>query len=130
MSEILTMTGAVKVVGETEEVGKNNFKKRLMVIEVEDGEYTNCYGFEVLGDKVNLFDGIAEGETVEVCYNLPRVREWSGKWFPNHLSAWKVKATSASPNTANDAQAANTGGSGASAMDDELPMGDDDLVPF
>ena len=132
MSETLKMTGVAKMVGEIEEVGKNNFKKRLMVITVVDGEYSNEYGFEVLGDKVDMFDGISEGETVEVCYNLPRVREWNGKWFPDHLSAWKIQATQGSSNTPNGPSADNAGASGADG--DELAgLGGEEeepLIPF
>ncbi len=129
MSETLKMTGVVKVVGDVEEVGKNNFKKRLMVITVVDGDYENLYGFEVLGDKVDMFEGISEGETVEVCYNLPRVREWDGRWFSNHLSAWKVRAGQGSSTTPNDATGVNAGVSGAS---NDVPADDasGDVIPF
>lgn len=96
MSTSFETTGKVKHAFDTEEVGANAFKKRLIIVTVQDGQYSNDYGFEALGDKVGVFDGVSEGDEVTVHWNIPRLREWKGKWWASHLNAWKLEKLSAS----------------------------------
>ena len=92
MSEALKMTGLVFHVGETE-VFDSGLQKRLLIIAVEDGGYTNKHAFQVMKDKVGMFDGLKEGDTVEVDYNESRCREYGGKWYCGPMGVWKLNCT-------------------------------------
>ena len=82
-----TVSGKVKVIGETEAFGANGFTKRLLVIETAE-QYPQLIPIEFVKDKTMLLDAIIEDDTVEVSINL-RGREHNGKYY---LSAqgWKV----------------------------------------
>ena len=89
MSDTLEMTGKVVHVSEIETF-ESGFSKRFIVLEAEDGKYTNQYGFQVFKDKCSILDGIKEGQEATVKYNLGTVREYNGKWFSDMHKAWKV----------------------------------------
>ena len=89
MSETLKMTGKVHHVGETK-VFDSGFQKRLLVIEVEDGQYKNLHGFEVVKDKVDMFNGLSTGDEVTVAFNHARCREYETTWYPNFYSCWRL----------------------------------------
>jgi len=88
MSESIQITGTVIKVEETKEYGSNGFTKRLMVIEVPDGQYSNKIPVEAVKDKCAMFDGVNEGDAVTANCNL-RSNEWNDRYF---LSAqcWKI----------------------------------------
>lgn len=73
-----------------EEQKSENFKTRLMVLELEerDPKYNQYVPFEFVKDKCELLDVFKEGEMATVTYNL-RGREWQGKYYAS-LSAWKI----------------------------------------
>ena len=90
MSDVLEFTGKVVHVSE-EETFDSGFSKRFIVLEAEDGGYTNQYGFQVFKDKCSMLDGIKVGQEATVKYNLATVREYQGKWFSDMHKAWNVK---------------------------------------
>lgn len=59
---------------------------RSFVVEVP-GKYTDTYAFQLLNDRCELIDNIAEGTEVEVSFDI-KCNAWKDKWFTN-LNAWK-----------------------------------------
>ena len=94
MSEI---KGKVIRVGETEQI-KDTFKKRELVVETDD-QYPQSIPVEFVQDKTELLNGLAEGDSVTVHYNL-RGREWNGKYYVN-VQGWRLEklATASAPAT-------------------------------
>lgn len=80
------------------------FQAREFVLLVEDGQYPNYIKFQLVQDRVTILDGIEEGATIKVHFDL-RGREWQGKYFTN-LQAWRIetggKTTSPGRSSATD----------------------------
>ena len=90
------LTGVVKVVNDTVQVTEK-FKKREFVITDENDMYPQDISFQAAQDKCDMLDGIIEGQSVEVSFNL-RGREWTSpqgevKYF-NTLDAWRIESVS------------------------------------
>jgi hypothetical protein len=87
------LTGKIKFISETQTFA-SGFCKRFMVIEKEDGNYTNCYGVEALKENVSKFDGFNIGEEVVVSVfenSLAKVREYNDKWYSDMPTVMKVE---------------------------------------
>jgi len=91
MSESIKIAGKVLRIGETTEYGSNGFTKREMVIEVEDGQYSNKIPVEAVKDKCAMFDDVNECDTVSAEVNL-RSNEWKERFFLS-LQCWKIEVT-------------------------------------
>ena len=65
------------------------FQTREFVIIVES-QYPQHIKFQLVQDRCEIIDNIAEGSDVKVYFDL-RGREWQGKYFTN-LQAWRVEA--------------------------------------
>ena len=87
----MEIEGKAVHVGETIEISEK-FAKRLLVLEVRDGEYANLHGVEFVNDRCSLLDGVQEGVTVKAHINLGRCREYQGKWYADHHRGWKIEA--------------------------------------
>jgi hypothetical protein len=87
----MQVTGTIIKIGATETVGTKGFQKRQLVIEVKgnDPKFTDKVPFELHKDRVDLVDAYAEGQEVEVDFNI-KGSEWNGKYYVN-LVAWKVQ---------------------------------------
>lgn len=117
------LAGAVKVIKDTVQVTEK-FSKREFVIEDSSSMYPQDILFQAVQDKCSMMDGIAEGDNVEVSFNL-RGREWTSpqgevKYF-NTLDAWRIEvvgATTQDTPTATAPQPATAEGSD----DDDLPF--------
>ena len=87
-----SISGSVYHVGE-EQSFSDKFKKRDLVIEVEDGNYKQIVKFQLINERCDLADKLRAGQDVEVSFNL-QGREYNkdGKtsYFTN-LTAWRVK---------------------------------------
>ena len=121
------LTGIVKVINDTVQVTEK-FAKREFVISDTSSSYPQDILFQACQDKCMMLDGIAEGEQVQVSFNL-RGREWTSpqgeiKYF-NSLDAWRIEASSAS----NEHQSAPTKDTPASAEPKTTTAAQDDL-PF
>lgn len=86
----LTLTGEIQHIGEIEQLSANA-EKRIFVIEIEPGTYSQQIAFELFRDKVSLINNFKEGDIVTVEFNV-KGREWKGKYYTN-LSAWKISAS-------------------------------------
>ncbi|MEN8118616.1 MAG: DUF3127 domain-containing protein [Bacteroidota bacterium] len=63
------------------------WKKQEFVIETDD-QYPKKVCFTLFGEKADMVNGLAEGQDVEVSFNVES-REYNGKWFHN-VNAWKI----------------------------------------
>ena len=77
------------MVKEAQTFGANGFTKREFVVVVEEGKYPQEIALECVQDKVSLLDGLKEGQTVTVTFDI-RGREYNGRYF-NNLQAWRIK---------------------------------------
>lgn len=69
------------------------FRKRELVLEVQDGQYPEHIKFQLVQDRCDLIDPFKTGDEVEISFNL-RGRGFNKNgqtlWFTN-LEAWKVQ---------------------------------------
>ena len=85
----MNVSGKVKVVNATEEVGSKGFKKRLLVVETTE-TYPQLIPIEFVQDKCSLLDGVQVGQDVTVHINL-RGSEYNGRYYVQ-LQGWKIDA--------------------------------------
>jgi len=69
------VSGVVHLIEETKTYGKNNFRKRLVVLEQEKGSFTNYIPIDFIKDSCDTVDEMNEGDEVEVTYRLSG-RRW------------------------------------------------------
>ncbi|MCA9212880.1 MAG: DUF3127 domain-containing protein [Planctomycetales bacterium] len=119
-----TVRGVVHVVEETKTYGAKGFRKRLVVLEQDNGRFTNYVPVEFTQDRCDTADGLNVGDEIEVTYRL-NGRKWQKdpssevKYFLN-AEALSYKAVgggdSASAADANDQFAE------ASFDEDDIPF--------
>ena len=68
----------------------SGFTKEFVITTNE--QYPQDVKLECIKDKTNLLDGLAEGDEVEVSFNI-RGNEYNGKYYVN-LQAWKLQEDS------------------------------------
>ena len=96
----MQITGILKVKKEEQEVSSKFRKREFVLTDNSSSQYPQHISFQLTQDKCNLLDGVQEGETITVHFNL-RGREWTSpqgeiKYF-NTLEAWKIDKQGASP---------------------------------
>lgn len=120
------VTGKVHFIDETKEFGQRGFRKRLVVLEQDNGRFTNYIPVEFLRESCDTVDELSIGDEVEVNYQLAG-RKWQRdpnsevKYFLN------AEATSFRSLSGGDAPAGDGG------MNDQPPADDgfdDEDVPF
>jgi len=84
----------VKLVGQTETVGDNGFRKRDIVVTTEE-QYPQHISIQFVQDKCDILDGYKVGQKVKIGINL-RGREWVSpqgetKYF-NTIQGWRIEA--------------------------------------
>ena len=89
----MEVIGLIKLIGLTEEIGSNGFKKRQLVVTTAE-DYPQMLSIDFTQDKTGLLDSFAVGEGVKVSINL-RGREWinpqgEAKYF-NSFNGWKIE---------------------------------------
>lgn len=67
--------GAVSVIEETKTYGQKGFRKRLVVLEQDNGRFQNFIPVEFLQDACDSADALNVGDQVEVTYRL-NGRKW------------------------------------------------------
>lgn len=67
--------GVVELIEETKSYGQSGFQKRLVVLEQEDGRFSNYIPLEFIQANCELADGLNVGDDVEVTYRLTG-RKW------------------------------------------------------
>jgi hypothetical protein len=111
------LTGKIKVIQAAQTLGAKGFTKRDFVVTVDDGKYPQDIALECVQEKVKLLDGLKEGQTVTVTFDI-RGREY------NNLQAWRIKADEG-------ARPAGDDDLGTMPVDAEAPDNlDDSDIPF
>ena len=116
--------GVVHLVEETKTYGQKGFRKRLVVLEQDNGRFTTFIPVEFIQDNCEKADDFNEGDELEVSYRL-NGRKWQRdadsevKWF---LSAEALDFKLLGQKTAGVAA------DSASETEDFIP--EDDDVPF
>jgi len=91
----MQVKGKVIHIGQTENV-TDTFKKRVLVVEVPDGEYPQQIKMEAVQKHVDILDNVKIGDDVTASINL-RGREFDNKktgqkdWFTS-IQVWKVES--------------------------------------
>ncbi|MDA0660297.1 MAG: DUF3127 domain-containing protein [Planctomycetota bacterium] len=67
--------GVVHVLEDTKTFGQNGFRKRVLVLEQENGRFSNFIPFEFTQDRCDSVDGLQVGEEIEINYRLGG-RKW------------------------------------------------------
>jgi hypothetical protein len=67
--------GTVHLIEETKTYGKNDFRKRVVVLEQDKGRFTNFIPVEFVHDACDSVDDLNVGDEVEVGYRLSG-RRW------------------------------------------------------
>lgn len=88
----MELTGAIKVIGETQTFGANGFRKRELVIETNE-QYPQAILVEFVQDKCDILNSYGVGQVVKIGINI-RGREWVNpqgetKYF-NSIQGWRI----------------------------------------
>lgn len=70
-----TVRGIVHLIEPTKSYGQKGFRKRLVVLEQDFGQFTNYVPVEFTRDDCNSVDQMAVGVEVEISFNL-KGRKW------------------------------------------------------
>ena len=98
----MEVTGKIKMIDQTKEVGSAGFKKRDVVV-TTDEQYPQHILVQFVQDKCDLLNNFQVGEAVKIDINL-RGREWTNQQgetvYFNTIQGWrigKVQAETAAP---------------------------------
>ncbi|MDB9980567.1 DUF3127 domain-containing protein [bacterium] len=91
----MQVKGRIIHIGQTENV-TDTFKKRVLVVEVPDGEYPQQIKMEAVQKHVDILDNVKIGDDVTASINLRGIefvnRNTSQKdWFTS-IQVWKVES--------------------------------------
>ena len=124
------VSGIVHLIEETKTYGQKGFRKRLVVLEQDNGRFTNFVPVEFVRDACDTVDEMSVGNEVEISYQLVG-RKWQKdpsaevKFFLN-AEAISFKVLSAS-----NGGAAAAGGDAATAANDAFADSYDEKdIPF
>lgn len=127
----MEVTGRVKMIDQTKEVGSGGFKKRDIVV-TTDEQYPQHILVQFVQDKCDLLNNFQVGEQVKIDINL-RGREWTNQQgetvYFNTIQGWrigKLQADAPSNNTSTPPMPAAETFAPATNLNEEEP---DDL-PF
>jgi hypothetical protein len=67
--------GVVHLIEATKTFGQKGFRKRLVVLEQDNGRFSNFIPFEFIGDSCDSVDSLKVGDEIEVNYRLGG-RKW------------------------------------------------------
>lgn len=89
----MELQGKIKLIGETQSIGSNGFRKRELVLTTEE-QYPQHILVEFIQDKTDLLNNFQVGQAIKVGINL-RGREWinpqgEAKYF-NAIQGWRIE---------------------------------------
>jgi len=89
----MEIQGKIKLIGETQSIGSNGFRKRELVLTTEE-QYPQHIMVEFIQDKTDLLNNYQVGQQIKVGINL-RGREWinpqgEAKYF-NSIQGWRIE---------------------------------------
>ena len=70
-----TVRGTVHLIEETKTYGQRGFRKRLVVLEQDNGRFVNYIPFEFIQDGCDTVDELSLGDEVDITYRLSG-RKW------------------------------------------------------
>lgn len=95
----MQVTGKIKVIDQTKEIGSAGFKKRDVVV-TTDEQYPQHILVQFVQDKCDLLNNYQVGEAVKIDINL-RGREWTNPQgdvsYFNTIQGWKIAKEATSP---------------------------------
>lgn len=103
-----TVRGKVHVIDETKTFGKNGFRKRMVVLENDEGRFTAYIPIDFVQDACDTVDDLKVGQEVEITYRLG-----GRKWQRDPQSEVKYFLSA-------EAQSFRVLDGGTSATDDDL----------
>lgn len=117
-----TVRGVIHLIDDTKTYGQKGFRKRMVVLEQDNGRFTNYIPIDFVQDGCDSADALNVGDDVEIQYRL------SGrKWQKDPSSDVKFFLSA----EATGFKVLKPGGEGdASAANDRLAEAADDEVPF
>ena len=122
------VTGKVHVIEETKTYGQKGFRKRLVVLEDDNGRFTNYIPVEFIQDSCDAADQLNVGDEVEVTYRLSG-RKWQRD--PNSEVKYFLSAEAINFNVLSSA---GGGGGADETAEGDIPYGEtfvsDDDAPF
>ena len=114
------LTGKIKLIQDPMTFD-SGFKKREMVVIVEDGKYPQEINLEFVQDKISLLDNLQPGQEVTVTFDI-RGREYNGRYF-NNLQGWKISSSGDQPENPPENQFSTFSGADQAAIeDDDIPF--------
>lgn len=120
------VTGKVHFIDETREFGQRGFRKRQVVLEQENGQFTNYIPVDFLRDACDTVNDLNVGDEIEVTYQLAG-RKWQRD--PQSEVKYFLNAEATSFRSLSGDAPATAGG-----MDDQPPPDeehfDEEDVPF
>jgi hypothetical protein len=95
----MELQGKIKLIGETQSIGSNGFRKRELVLTTEE-QYPQHILVEFVQDKTDLLNSFQVGQPIKVGINL-RGREWinpqgEAKYF-NAIQGWRIENLQQAP---------------------------------
>ncbi|MFV8332773.1 DUF3127 domain-containing protein [Flavobacterium sp. XS1P32] len=88
----MEVTGKIKMIDQTKEVGSGGFKKRDVVV-TTDEQYPQHISVQFVQDKCDLLNTFQVGEAVKIDINL-RGREWTNAQgetvYFNTIQGWRI----------------------------------------
>lgn len=113
----MEITGKIRLIGDTQAFGANNFTKRQIVVDTDE-QYSQPIPIDFVKDKTTILDKYKVGDSVKVSINL-RGSEHNGKFYPS-IQGWRIEKQDAGSAPANNA-----------AVDKPAAIGEeDDNLPF
>lgn len=83
------LNGTVKLLQDIQTFD-SGFRKREIVVTVQDGDYSQDISIGFLQDKISLLEDIEVGQEVNIAFNITG-REYNGRYF-NNLNGWKISS--------------------------------------
>ena len=69
---------------------RGKWEKQEFIIETNE-QYPKKIMMSVWGDKISIIEKVAEGDTINVSFNLES-REYNGRWYTD-VRAWRIERT-------------------------------------
>lgn len=117
------LSGKIKLI-QDEKVFDSGFRKRELVVTVEEGKYPQDILLEFVQDKVDLLSDCAANQEVKVTFDI-RGREYNGRYF-NNLNAWRIEKLGAAQEEGINEAPVNYDSAPTTKYDDSF----DDDIPF
>ena len=116
------LSGKIKLI-QDEKTFDSGFRKREIIVTVEEGKYPQDISIEFVQDKADLLNEYSPSQNVTITFDI-RGREYNGRYF-NNLNGWKIQAQGSEQN-ADTGAAANTfnepASNAAHDFDDDIPF--------